>query len=58
MKSQEELGEEICEYCPIEPSDRGVHCYGGSVSMCEGSKCDDAYANYIESQEDEKWDMK
>jgi hypothetical protein len=52
MKSQEELGEEICEYCPIEPSDRGVHCYGGSVSMCEGSKCDDAYENYIESQED------
>lgn len=47
-KLKENLGDELCEYCPLEPEDRGVKCYGGAVAMCEGARCDDAFENYLE----------
>lgn len=34
--------EELCNYCPLPDGSKGVHCYGGSVHMCEGSHCKDA----------------
>ena len=47
-KTQEELGDVLCKYCPLEESQKGAHCYGGVVTMCEGSHCDDAYEAYLE----------
>lgn len=34
--------EKLCNYCPLPDGSKGVHCYGGSVHMCEGSHCKDA----------------
>lgn len=40
-----------CPYiCPLDEQDKGIHCYGGNISMCEGSRCDDAYDAYCEQQ--------
>jgi hypothetical protein len=52
MKSKEELqgSEELCAFCPLDEQDKGIHCYGGNISMCEGSRCDDAYDAYCEQQ--------
>lgn len=46
-KSDEQLkdmiGEEVlCDYCPLDESKRGVHCYGGQPIMCEGTHYDEA----------------
>ncbi|GCD11739.1 hypothetical protein [Clostridium tagluense] len=48
-KSIEELNEELCEYCSLEESQNGVHCYGGEPVMCVDSNCcGKAYTNYLE----------
>lgn len=49
-KTKEELGDALCEYCPLEEYRKGAHCYGGVVGMCEGSHCDDAYEAYLEEE--------
>lgn len=46
--TKEDLGEDLCEHCPLPGESRGVQCYGGAVIMCEGSHCDEAYERYIE----------
>jgi hypothetical protein len=52
-KSQEDLGETLCDYCPLEESQKGVHCYGGQPIMCyDSGHCDLAYESYLESDED------
>jgi len=33
--SEEELGEELCNYCPLEDNLKGVHCYGDNPIFCE-----------------------
>jgi hypothetical protein len=48
LKTKEELAEELCDFCPLEPEDRGVHNYDGTVVMCEGSRCEEAYEEYTE----------
>lgn len=49
--SQEELGEELCEYCPY--TDYGSIPVGtGPWNLCEGVCCDEAYENYLEEFED------
>lgn len=52
-KKQNELDEELCEYCPLPDSQKGAHCYGGAVVMCEGSHCDQAYEEYLSNFEEE-----
>ena len=45
--SKEDLGDNLCDYCPLEK--KGVYGVpGGFVAGCEGSRCDDAYDNYLE----------
>lgn len=54
LKTQEELDEELCDYCPLPKESRGVHCYGGQPVMCEGRYCNEAYERYCEEQEEEE----
>ena len=37
-----EDSEDLCNYCPLPDSAKGVHCYGGSVYMCAGRCCKEA----------------
>lgn len=52
MKSKDELGEELCDYCPRQENQKGVYSTpGGSCVGCEGCECDTAYEIYSEEQE-------
>lgn len=43
---KESLGDKLCKYCSLEK--KGVYgVNGGYVAGCEGSRCDDAYENYL-----------
>ena len=52
-KKKEDLNEKLCDYCPLPEHAKGTHCYGGQPVMCEGSRCDDAFEEYLDSDEDE-----
>ena len=51
MKTKEELGDSLCKYCPLERKG-AYNNNGGSVAGCEGSDCDNAYDNYLETTKD------
>ena len=54
LKTQEELGEELCKYCSYtEYSTKKVNT--GPWNLCEGSRCKEAYDRYCEDQEGEEW---
>lgn len=56
--SQEELGEKLCNYCSLEDSQKGTHCYGGEPVMCVDSGCCvQAYENYLEEFEEANEEM-
>lgn len=45
---KDDMGDDLCKYCPLEK--KGVYGVdGGYMAGCEGSRCDDAYDNYLES---------
>lgn len=50
---KEELGEELCRYCPY--TDYGwAKVNTGPWNLCEGRCCEEAYENYLkEANEDE-----
>lgn len=52
----EELGEKLCEYCPLEDVEKGTHNFGNGPVMCEGCSCTEAYEFYLEEFEEEKQD--
>lgn len=53
MKTAEELGDVLCDYCPLEK--KGVYSTpGGLVAGCEGSHCAEAYEHYLEETDHEK----
>jgi hypothetical protein len=46
--AKNDMGDDLCKYCPLEK--KGVYGVdGGYMAGCEGSRCDDAYDNYLES---------
>ena len=48
-KEPEELGDELCKWCPRDEKIRGVYSVpGGFAAGCEGSHCKEAYEAYIE----------
>ena len=50
----EEIGEELCGYCPLEDNQKGVHCYGGEPEICmDSGACEKAYENYLEDFEED-----
>ena len=54
--TKEELGDDLCKYCPLEK--KGVYGVdGGYMAGCEGSRCDDAYDNYMDimGEEEHRW---
>lgn len=51
-RKQEDMGEDLCRYCPIPEEYQGVRCYGGEPIMCEGRKCPEAYDAYMELDDD------
>jgi hypothetical protein len=56
--SQEELESQLCNYCPLDESAKGVHCYGGEPVMCiDSGCCVQAYENYLEEFEEENKEM-
>lgn len=45
------IGDELCEYCPLDKDKRGVFSTtGGMSSGCEGSHCDVAIEEYLERE--------
>lgn len=50
-KIMEELGEKLCDYCPLEDCYKGSHLYPSGHSSCEGSNCDNALEHYLEENE-------
>lgn len=45
-KEPEKLGDELCDWCPLEK--KGAYSTpGGFMAGCEGSCCKEAYDNYI-----------
>ena len=46
-KTIEELGEELCDYCPLEYKHSGNFSDG-----CEGSNCENAYELYLDIEEE------
>lgn len=56
IKSKDDLSEELCNYCPLDI--RGVYSVpGGFVAGCEGSRCTQAYENYLEMSAAETAEM-
>lgn len=53
MTDIEELGDELCNYCPLPEEYRGTYSTPGGISAgCEGSHCEEAYELYLEECED------
>jgi hypothetical protein len=49
IKTLQELGEELCKYCPLPKECQGAYSSpGGLVIGCEGSHCDKAYEIYLD----------
>ena len=53
--TKEDLGEDLCSYCSITDYGREKGYYADSTGyhFCEGSYCDEAYENYLETAEEE-----
>lgn len=51
-ESMEELGEGLCEYCPLPEGARGAHLYPNGHYSCEGSHCKEAYETYLDEFEE------
>ena len=52
-KTIDQLGDELCNYCTLEKK-KVYGVPGGYVAGCEGSRCDDAYENYLATEEEKK----
>lgn len=50
-KSIDELGDDLCDYCPLEK--KGVYGSPGGDIGCEGVACESAYISYLECWEEE-----
>jgi hypothetical protein len=51
---KDELGDELCNFCPLDENRKGTYSTPGGLSAgCEGSHCDIAYDNYVESLNEE-----
>lgn len=53
-KMMEELGERLCDFCPLEDWEKGSHLLPNGYSSCEGSRCEDALEHYLEENEMEE----
>ena len=51
-ESPEETG--LCDYCPLPEGAKGTHLYPTGHYSCEGSRCPQAYENYVKDQEEDQ----
>ena len=52
MKSVEEPGIDLCDYCYLDEDERGVTSGpSGPIYRCSSSGCEEAYANYLDEVE-------
>lgn len=49
-KTIDELDTELCNYCPLEEWKKGAT----AMYFCEGSKCGEAYKNYLDEYEEDE----
>ena len=57
--SFDELGDELCSYCPLNENEKGVHCYGSYPVICADSGyCEKAYQNYLDFMQGKIKDLK
>lgn len=57
--SLNELGDELCSYCPLNENEKGVHSYGSYPVICADSGCcEKAYQNYLDFMEGKIKDLK
>lgn len=54
LQTADELGDKLCDYCPLEDEAKGTHGTPNSYSSCEGCRCDDAPARELEYSHNEK----
>lgn len=55
MKTIEELGDELCNYCLLDEEERS--CTSSNPEGCGGCKCEEAYENYLYEQEEGRKEM-
>lgn len=59
-RTLDELGDDLCNYCPLPDESKGVRGTPNGYSSCEGSRCPDAYERYLEEgaidEFADKWD--
>jgi len=48
LLTQEELGEDLCNWCPLDDDAKGTHSGPNGPISCEGGYCAHAYVNYLE----------
>lgn len=53
-KLMEELGERLCDFCPLEDWEKGSHLFPNGYNSCEGSRCENALEHYLEENEMEE----
>lgn len=56
-KTEEELGEELCNYCELDHEARGVHFSpgsGGPIFCSESPYCEKAYEAYLDDFEEDE----
>lgn len=57
--SFDELGDELCSYCPLNENEKGVHSYGSYPIICADSGCcEKAYQNYLDFMNGKIKDLK
>ena len=57
--SFDELGDELCSYCPLNENEKGVHCYGSQPIYCvDSGYCEKAYQNYLDFMQGKIKDLK
>ena len=53
MKLKKDMDEDLCVYCPLTEFGY-IKLNTSHFNLCFGSRCDEAYENYIEDESEDK----
>lgn len=48
LKTDDDLSDDLCLYCPLDDDEKGIHGVPNGYISCEGRYCQEAYEMYIE----------
>lgn len=51
---KEDLGDDLCKFCPLEDWEKGCHGIPSGYISCEGRSCEEAYEYYLEDFDENK----